>query len=76
MRQAASSTTPAAVFHPVPLRALRDVIPVDQIVYGTDVPWGDPDEIAKAVAASGVFNAEELMKIDRGNALRILPQFG
>ena len=65
----------AAVFHPVPLRALRDIVPVDQIVYGTDVPWGDPAEIAKEVAASGVFNAEELQKIDRDNALRILPQF-
>ncbi|HEV8014801.1 MAG TPA: amidohydrolase family protein [Stellaceae bacterium] len=65
----------AAVYARAPLLALREVVTVDQIVFGTDVPWGDPAEIAKEVIEAGVFTEEELRKIDRGNALRILPQF-
>lgn len=65
----------AAIFARAPLLALREVVSIDQIVFGTDVPWGDPAEIAKEVAESGVFTADELKKIDRDNALRILPQF-
>ena len=45
------------------------------LVFGTDVPWGHCDEIAKAVAESGVFNSDELKQVDRENALRILPQY-
>jgi predicted TIM-barrel fold metal-dependent hydrolase len=65
----------AAIYARAPLLALREVVTTDQIVFGTDVPWGDPAEIAKDVAEAGVFSAEELRKIDRDNALRILPQF-
>jgi 6-methylsalicylate decarboxylase len=65
----------AAVYARAPLLALREVVTIDQIVFGTDVPWGDPAEIAKDVAEAGVFSPEDLRKIDRDNALRILPQF-
>jgi predicted TIM-barrel fold metal-dependent hydrolase len=65
----------AACYARAPLLCLREVVGVDQIVFGTDVPWGHCDEIAKAVADSGVFNADELKQIDRENALRILPQY-
>jgi len=65
----------AAVYARAPLLALREVVTVEQIVFGTDVPWGHCDEIAKAVAESGVFNADELKQIDRENALRILPRY-
>ena len=65
----------AAIYAKAPLLALREVVGLDQIVFGTDVPWGDPAEIATEVAEAGVFSADELKKIDRDNALRILPQF-
>jgi 6-methylsalicylate decarboxylase len=65
----------AAVYAKAPLLALREVVGIDQIVFGTDVPWGDPAEIARDVAETGVFDAAELRKIDRDNALRILPQY-
>jgi 6-methylsalicylate decarboxylase len=65
----------AACYARAPLLCLREVVGVDQVVFGTDVPWGHCDEIAQAVADSGVFNADELKQIDRENALRILPQF-
>jgi predicted TIM-barrel fold metal-dependent hydrolase len=65
----------AAVYAAGPMLALRQVVPVDRILYGTDVPWGNPAEIADALAGCGVFDAGELMKIDRENALRLFPQF-
>jgi len=65
----------AAIYARAPLLALREVVGIDRIVFGTDVPWGKPDEIAKEVAESGVFTADELRMIDRDNALRILPQY-
>jgi predicted TIM-barrel fold metal-dependent hydrolase len=65
----------AAVYAAGPMQALRQVVPVEQIVYGTDVPWGNPAEIAGDLAKCGVFTAAELHKIDRDNALRIFPRF-
>jgi predicted TIM-barrel fold metal-dependent hydrolase len=65
----------AAVYAAGPMQALRQVVPVEQIVFGTDVPWGDPAEIGGALAECGVFSADELRKIDRDNALRILPRY-
>ena len=65
----------AAIFAAAPLHALRHVVPVENIVFGTDVPWGNPANIAKEVAASGVFDAGELRKIDRDNALGLFPQY-
>jgi predicted TIM-barrel fold metal-dependent hydrolase len=65
----------AAIYARAPLLALREVVTLEQIVFGTDVPWGNPAEIAKEVAEAGVFTEEELRRIDRDNALRILPQF-
>jgi len=66
----------AAVYATGPMQALRQVVPVEQIVYGTDVPWGNPAEIAGDLAACGVFTAAELHKIDRDNALRLFPRYG
>ncbi len=65
----------AAIYDAGPLQAVSKVVTPRQIVYGTDVPWGDPAEIAAAVAESGVFTAEELRAIDRDNALRLFPQY-
>jgi len=63
----------AAFYATGPMQALRQVVPVDQIVYGTDVPWGNPAEIARDLASCGVFNEAELRRIDRDNALRLFP---
>jgi 6-methylsalicylate decarboxylase len=65
----------AAVYGTGPMQALRQVVPAERIVFGTDVPWGNPAEIARHLIACGVFNADELRKIDRENALEILPKY-
>jgi 6-methylsalicylate decarboxylase len=66
----------AAVYATGPMQALRQVVPVERILFGTDVPWGDPGEIARDIAACGVFTPAELRMIDRENALKLFPQFG
>jgi predicted TIM-barrel fold metal-dependent hydrolase len=61
--------------NPVALRALRTVVPVSQIVFGTDYPYRSTQEHVKGLATSGVFDARELQAIDRENTARILPRY-
>jgi predicted TIM-barrel fold metal-dependent hydrolase len=58
------------------MKALRTLVPVSQIVFGTDFPFRTAVETGKGLATCGVFNAQELEAIDRGNAMRLLPRFG
>lgn len=61
--------------NPVAQGALRQVVPVSQIVYGTDYWFRTAAETSRGLTTNKVFNAEELHAIDRGNAERILPRF-
>lgn len=65
----------AAIYGAGPLQALVKAVPVERILFGTDVPWGNPDEIAMAIVESGVFTPSDLKAIDRDNALRLLPRY-
>jgi predicted TIM-barrel fold metal-dependent hydrolase len=61
--------------NPIQMTALRQLIGMSQIIFGTDFPFGRSANIAAGLEESGVFNAEELRAIDRGNALRLVPKF-
>jgi 6-methylsalicylate decarboxylase len=65
----------AQISNPISLDALRKVIPVSQLLYGTDYWYRSAVETARALDASKIFNAEELRAIHRGNAERILPRY-
>ena len=52
------------------LAALAKLVPVSQIVYGTDFPYRTGAEHTKGVAT--VFSGEDLNKVERGNALRLV----
>jgi predicted TIM-barrel fold metal-dependent hydrolase len=65
----------AASANPVAMTALKKVVGVSQIVFGTDYPYASLSEIATQLQHCGAFNAQELGAIDRGNALRILPKY-
>jgi predicted TIM-barrel fold metal-dependent hydrolase len=54
------------------LAALAKLVPVSQIVYGTDFPYRTGAEHTKGVAT--VFSGEDLNKVERGNALRLVPR--
>ena len=58
--------------NPVQMTSLKMIVPVSQIMFGTDFPWGDPARIALGLAGCG-FTPEELRAIDRENAVRLLP---
>jgi predicted TIM-barrel fold metal-dependent hydrolase len=57
------------------MSALKRVIPVSHIVFGTDFPWISAAETAKGIKDSGVFTAAELAQIDSGNALQLFPKY-
>jgi predicted TIM-barrel fold metal-dependent hydrolase len=65
----------AAAYSPGPMKALREAVPMSQILFGTDVPWGDPATIAHDLEQCGAFSAEDMNLLNRENALRILPQY-
>jgi predicted TIM-barrel fold metal-dependent hydrolase len=65
----------AQTAHPGPVGALCAIIPVSQILFGTDYPYGAGClDQARRVAACA-FSPAELAAIDCGNALKLLPRF-
>jgi predicted TIM-barrel fold metal-dependent hydrolase len=65
----------AQVSNPVAMAALRQVVSVSQIVYGTDAWRRTAAETSEALKAGRVFNDTELFAIGRGNIERILPRY-
>ena len=57
------------------LSALKAVIPVSNILFGTDYPFLTAEHHVKGIAESGVFTADEMRAIDRDNAVKLLPRF-
>ena len=55
------------------LGILKLAIPMSQILFGTDYPWGSAAATAAGLQRSGL-SAAELRAIDRENALRIFPK--
>ena len=54
------------------LQALAKLVPVSQIVYGTDYPYRTGLDHTKGVTAA--FSGAELVAVERGNALRLVPR--
>jgi predicted TIM-barrel fold metal-dependent hydrolase len=63
----------AQAFDAPPLLGLKKMVPLSQIVFGTDFPFRTTEEHVKGLRESGVFNTQELHAIERDNALRLLP---
>ena len=53
-------------------RRARKLVPVSQIVYGTDFPYRTAADHTKGVTA--FFKGDDLKKVDRENALRLIPR--
>jgi len=65
----------AQTSNPAAMSALRKVIPVSQIVFGTDYPYRTQDEHVTGLKECAVFNPKELQAIDRENALTLVPRY-
>lgn len=56
------------------LKALAALVPLSQIVYGTDYPYRTGADHTRGVTAT--FSGADLAAVDRGNALRLVPRLG
>jgi len=65
--------TAAAAIAP-PMLALRQVVPVSQILFGTDYPYGSAGTVARQLREGGVFDAAEIAAIEHGNPQRLLAE--
>ncbi len=60
-------TTPGA------LKAILDIVPASQLLFGTDFPFWDPAVTVKGLADLNL-SAADLAGIERGNALKLMPR--
>ncbi len=61
------------------LRLLRDVVGVDQVLFGSDFPYLRRDLAVNCVQRleqTGEFTADERTRVMSGNALKLFPRFG
>jgi 6-methylsalicylate decarboxylase len=57
------------------MSALSKLVPISQILFGTDFPYLTAADQLRDLKDCGVFSAADLKKIDSQNALAILPRF-
>jgi 6-methylsalicylate decarboxylase len=62
----------AAIPGAVTMGALNELVSASQIVYGTDFPYGTAGYTTQGVAS--YFKGDDLMKVERDNALRLVPR--
>jgi predicted TIM-barrel fold metal-dependent hydrolase len=62
----------AAVPNAVTLSALAKMVPISQIVYGTDFPYRTA--LDHTTGLNAFFKPEELRAVDRDNAVRLIPR--
>ena len=60
------------VASPGMLKAILDIVPMSHLLFGTDFPFWDPATNIDALAALKL-DAADLAAIERGNALKLLP---
>lgn len=61
--------------NPIAMSALKTLVPISQILFGTDVWYRTTVETVKNLTGCKVFNAQELQAIGRGNAERLMPHW-
>ena len=64
----------AQASNPVATTALRHVIPVNHILFGTDYPFRTPLEHVQGLESGGVFSREELRGVYREHVQQMLPE--
>lgn len=61
--------------HPAAIGALRQVVPITQLLFGSDWPFSMPDGVARNIERlSANTSADEFATIARDNALRLFPR--
>jgi predicted TIM-barrel fold metal-dependent hydrolase len=60
---------------PGALQAVLDIVPMSQLLFGTDFPFWKPEETIDGLTGLKLSDAD-LAAIERGNALRLMPGLG
>jgi len=66
----------AQASNPVATYALRSVVPMERIVFGTDYPFRTSADHVRGLETGKVFASQEIAAIYRGNVAKGLPQLG
>jgi predicted TIM-barrel fold metal-dependent hydrolase len=64
----------AQTANPVAMSALKQVVGIDQMLFGTDFPYSTMVDHVKGLAECGVFNVAELEQLYRSNVAHFMPQ--
>ena len=59
----------------VAMGALKKLVPVSHILFGTDFPYLRAELHVKGLREAGLFTPKELAAIERGNIARLLPKY-
>jgi 6-methylsalicylate decarboxylase len=65
----------AGISDPIPFNAIRELVGPSQLLFGTDYPFWSP-QVAIATLAEFGIGADERERIERGNALGLMPGLG
>jgi 6-methylsalicylate decarboxylase len=63
----------AQAANPIAMASLTKMVATSQILFGTDYPYRTTAQQAAELAK--VFNAEDVRKIDRENAVKLVPRW-
>jgi predicted TIM-barrel fold metal-dependent hydrolase len=63
----------AQTSNPVAMTALTKVVPISQVLFGTDYPYRTSLDHVVGLSGCG-FTSEQLQAIERDNAIRLLPR--
>jgi len=64
----------ASVENQVALAGLKKLVPMSQIFFGTDFPFGAAVDRIRNLEASEAFSSQELQAVYRDNAVKLLPR--
>ena len=60
--------------NPYAMAPLVRLVPTTQICFGTDFPFRAPADNVRGLAECGLFGPSDLERVERTNALRLLPR--
>ena len=63
----------AAILNPGAMAPLLKLVPISQILMGTDFPYRSASRAVSEIRELGLFSEADLQAIERGNALRVVP---
>lgn len=64
----------AQTFNAIPMNALKQAVPMSQILFGTDYPYRSSMENMTGLSASKVFDPKDFEAVTYGNVLKLLPR--